>query len=451
MSSPSTPYGSASFLEGRALKRLLNSKNQGFAIAGPKVRMSLEDSFRHCAVLAPTGAGKTTRFIAVNTAILASNNAKNRVSQVITDPSGEVYALTHKYLRQFMEVKVLRVDDLQNTMFFNPIERCKNYTETMKLADILVNVNLEKTVDEFWNESAKDLLTVLIQSVRHLAPSDRTLGMLHRLIKQLGIDSEKDQVHQIVAKHADPESFDTFRAFSAMEDKQQQNVLSNCRTALRQMGDPAMRAITAKETLHFESIRTKPTALFLIVPEHSVRQYAFLMTIFYWQLFSYCMRMPTTLELPVLFLLDEFANLGKLPDASMIMTTLRKRSCGVALILQDLSGLEKVYGSHDASIIINGGCASRLYYPGLGLKECEALERTLGKKTIVRPKYKRNAWGFRVEKTGEDKMSRSLLTADEIRTLPKDKALFIHGNQRPALLSTKPWWEIPFLKRNLKI
>jgi type IV secretory pathway TraG/TraD family ATPase VirD4 len=114
----------------------------------------------------------------------------------------------------------------------------------------------------------------------------------------------------------------------------------------------------------------------------------------------------------------------------------------VSLVLQDIEQLNEVYGKSGASTILYGSCASKIYFPGISQQTCEQLERMLGKRTILHKKEELSAWDLPtsndIQKSQE--IGRPLMTADEIRTMKDNEALFIHANKRPVKLNTLPWY-----------
>ena len=66
-------YGSASFLGFWQERQLLSKSYDGLAIDGRR-KISLENSCKHCAIVAPTGTGKTTRYIIPNVLSAKTNS-----------------------------------------------------------------------------------------------------------------------------------------------------------------------------------------------------------------------------------------------------------------------------------------------------------------------------------------------------------------------------------------
>ncbi len=445
LSSRRTNYGSSRFLTGIKKWQLINRFNKGFVVNG-KAKMSLKRSYQHCCVIAPTGAGKTTRIILPNILNLENTSA------IITDPSGELYELSKGYLRsKGYSVKLLRINDAESSLKYNPLFRCHSYTDIQKLTTILVDTAYQENRGEaFWDESAKSIIAILLRAIKQLPLEQQTLGQLYRLLNKFGHKTE--EVNELMADKLDDASFEEFKAFLSQDDKVMNSVLSTAKVALSKFSDPNLDLLTSEETLLFESVRDRKTAVFIVVPEHEVQYYSFILTVLYTQIFNFAMELPQRGRpyLPILFLLDEFGNSGKLPGFSTMITTLRKRKSAVMVVLQDYQQIVDTYGQANASTIYNGGFASKIFMPGMSQQLCEDVSRMLGKRTLsVRE------MGYQ-ERNGrnpyrESQLGRELLTPDEIRTMKDNRAIFLHGNQLPIFLKTTPWYKNARLRQRTKI
>lgn len=128
--------------------------------------------------------------------------------------------------------------------------------------------------------------------------------------------------------------------------------------------------------------------------------------------------LPQKNDLPIFCLLDEFGNLN-LPEFETTITTIRKYKVSISIILQDIAQLTNKYGVENASTILNGGIASKLFYSGADLPTTEMLSRLLGIKEEVKTNLDGNFY-LRNE---------PVMSATDIRTMEDDEALFIMGNQ----------------------
>jgi type IV secretion system protein VirD4 len=203
-----------------------------------------------------------------------------------------------------------------------------------------------------------------------------------------------------------------------------------------------------KESLSYpdiEGLRKRPTVIYLIAPEHRIKYYSVILNLFYTACFEHCMRnwnggdrMGKQKLLPVYFFLDEFGNLGKIDNFASVITTLRKRDCSVNIILQEKAQLDALYGK-DAQTIFAGGCGNKLFFSGLDTETCRSLEMTLGQQTHY--DFERDD-----PQRPERKVGKPLMRHDEIRMLPRNKAILVSGGMRPVLLKMPPYFRVRALR-----
>ena len=84
-------------------------------------------------------------------------------------------------------------------------------------------------------------------------------------------------------------------------------------------------------------------------------------------------------------LLDEFANIGQIPDFDQKISTSRSRKISFSVILQNLDQLEGIYEKSYETII--GNCDTHVFLGSNSQKTVEYFSKALGEKTISREHY----------------------------------------------------------------
>lgn len=421
------------FMTSLEQRRMLKSSNEGFVIDG-KRKLSLEKCYRHCVVIGNSGSGKST-ICFVPTVLNLTTSA------VVLDCSGEVFELTSGYLQsQGFTIKRVNLSDTLHSEQYNPMSRIQttNTSAMKRLATTLVETAFSKSDgrDQFWNMSAANLIYVLIRVLKEsTAEKYHNLANVRFLLNNLSSNSES-ATRKWVLENAHEHAYTEFKGAVSTEAKILDNILTTCRTALEKLADEDLARLTNQDTLGdlYQLMRTEKTVLYLTVTESEIPYYSFLLSLLLTDLFAMAMKMPKEEEYSLLFLLDEFTHM-KIPNFSTLITTLRKRRVGCLMCTQSKSMFTHQYSKVDAETILTGGCASFLYLPGQNnFGENEELSQSLGKKMIVHD---------------GKQMVKPVLAADEIFTL-KDKGIFIHSGNRPALVKLMPYYKNPHL-RNLTI
>lgn len=423
----------------RELARFLAPENKGLVLS-PRYRLSQRDSFTNLALVAPTGSGKTTRFVIPNVLQVQG-------SVVVTDPSGEIYQRTSGHLhRRGFGIQVLAPAEVATSERFNPLSFWSKPQELRQLATILGKSVQGQGSDPFWTTTAINLLWIGLTALRG-AEAERfvNLGNLRWLLNHLG--GERGGLDAFMVRHLDGQAavLAEYRAFCAQDPKVLASILASARAALELWADADVCRLTATNTVDISVLRRKPTAIYVVVPEHQIRYFGQLVNLFYSACFARCLGTgDRPSDLPVYFFLDEFGNLGYVHDIATVITTLRKRRCSVSIILQELSQLRAIYGPDEARTIFSGGCANKLFFAGLDLETAFYVEQALGQNTEYDTTF-----------GGIDDRARTLavplLRADEMRRLRGEAAVLISGRQRPVRIEMPPYFLIPSLRQFTEI
>lgn len=418
---------SGRFLDSAELKTLFSEKHRGLVLDGGRARLSADASFRNLAVIAGTGAGKTSSFILPNLLL------QNEGSIVATDPSGTLLARTSGDLvRRGYKVVELNPVDLASSIAYNPLASALTFPEMQEIAHILVRTSTKGTkVDPFWLQGAEEILGILIKCLKSHIDAGRyaNLANLQYLLQAFG---DGTPLTPFVAANApDDATYHAYKGFISQADKTMQGILSQAKASLSMLSDPDVARLTASHSFDFASLRREKTALFLVFPQNRVSYYSLLANLFYTQLFHYCLddRAYRPESLPIYFLLDEFGHLT-IPDFPAVITTTRQRRISLSLVLQSTSQLVERYGREGANTILNGGVASRLFFSGMDIDTASELARTIGDVHIERM----DAFGgIRTERE-------ALMTPAALRAMPDSQVLYLFANKRPTLLSVTPYY-----------
>ena len=424
-----SPHGTSRFLTWWEKLKALNRLRKGFTLDG-RNRISKKRSFQNLVVVAGTGSGKTTT-VCIPSILNASG------SIVCTDPSGEIYKATAGWLSGGgYDIKVVNPTQPHQSLCFNPLIRAHSESDIMKIGQVLVDAATsgEYKGDRFWVDGARGIITFFIKALKSESEAYQNLANVLCLLNSFG--SNGSVFDQWINHHPDKSLWNTWQGIISNPEKTLQGFLSTAKTALEKVSDPDIAAVTARETLNFETIRQRKTAIFLQIPENEIRYYSFFTTLFYTQLFNFLMKMPHPSDEDVFIIGEEWGNQAAIPGFSSLITTTRKRRIAVMMVLQSLSQMDDIYGANRAKTILGGGCLNHLYLAGLSHDMCRQLQDLLGKTTIE----------IKDSHGSSHNASRNLLNADEIRTMPSSSGLYIYNNQYPAWLTMKPWYKNEALK-----
>jgi len=415
--------------------KLFSPSNKGLLLDGANTRLSLRESFNHLALVSRTGGGKTTSYVIPNIFKLARQNC----SMIITDISGELYQKTSGYLnKQGFKIYVLNPEDLSESIAYNPLYYATDSSKINNLVNLLVKSSKSghqslggADNQEFWDNGAKSLISILIKVLMATGSHKYiNLANVRYLINNFGNDGE-DLFH-LVDTFADDKTYHEFRGFIKGNPQTILSMVSTANVALSAIGiNDNLEKLTSNHSINFDDFRKEKSVVYIKIPEQKQDDYRFLLNIFYQQFFSHMMeKMPSSNELPVFCLLDEFGNMN-LPNFETTITTARKYKISISIILQNIKQLELKYGKASADTILHGGISSKLFFSGADLPTTEMLSKMLGR--VEEARTHPDGTLYVKEKP--------IMSINEIRTMKDDEALFIMTNKLPVKLKVIPYFK----------
>ena len=210
---------------------------------------------------------------------------------------------------------------------------------------------------------------------------------------------------------------------------------------LQFMRDPLIARFTSASlaTPDFGKLRLSPQALFWCMEEQDIVRLRPLSAIFFTLLLEQLAveGRNAAADVPIVCLLDEFANIGVIPNYASVISLSRGRGIALWHGIQSLSQLEETYGKPTAQTIL-ANCATKVTLSGADVDTSEYFSRSLGPKTETTPRrsFQRRRFAFFAGSVSDtiQEFARPLLTVDEIRRIPTTRALVITGNRRPLLI-----------------
>ena len=456
----SAKKGSVAELKGLTVP--INAKSGGGYTLSKNVRLSAAKSYEHVAIIGPTGAGKSTSFF-----IPCLLDADGTHSFVVTDPKGELHRLTGPYLRS-LGMDVIKIDPLNmnggGDYLYNPLLIAEDFTQIRELAQLIL-VNGSKSVDiQMGGGGGGDQSSWINMSIPLLAAAlsySKNFGQRKSINEAIDIclsigDSKKelDKAEELFKN--DPIAHKNFLIFKSAggSDKTLSSIKSVLtsniqlflddkienfvKTPLRINKSTGVKEIDFSKLFDPRMLREKPTALFVCVPEIKSDYMAPLMAVFYSQLLTSNMSYfdDKKYKCPVLYLLDEFANIGVIPTIPTIAATARSRKLGLSIGIQGIDQLKRNYGEENAQNLLNN-LKSKVIYSGLTGTNAEYVSDLCGVTTIEVESSSISKGGgqdfmsnmFGTPQTTKNKQQRTLYTKDEIRRLDEDKVLIIAHNR----------------------
>ena len=392
-------------------------------------------------VIGGSGSGKT-RFFCKPSLLQAHS------SYVVTDPKGTLLPEIGSFLeRKKYRIKCLNLINFKKSMRYNPLAYIRSEKDILKLVNALI-LNTkgegEKSSEDFWVKAERLYYSALIGYIWYEAPEEeRNFITLLDLINasEAREDDETYQspvdilFQQLEEKEPDHFAVKQYRKFKMAAGKTLKSILISCGARLAPFDIKELRNLMETDELELDTLGDSKTALFVIISDTD-STFNFVAALMYSQLFNllcdkaddfYGGRLPVHVRL----ILDEFANIGQIPNFDKLIATIRSREISASIILQSQSQLKTIY--KDAADTIVGNCDSTLFLGGKEKSTLKEISELLGKETIDLYNQSENRGSQVSHGLSYQKLGKELMTQDELAVMDGGKCIFMLRGVRPFL------------------
>ena len=392
-------------------------------------------------VIGGSGSGKT-RFFCKPSLLQAHS------SYVVTDPKGTLLPEVGTFLRRKKyRIKCLNLINFKKSMKYNPLAYIRSEKDILKLVNALIMNTKgegEKSGEDFWVKAERLYYTALIGYIWYEAPEEeKNFIMLLDLINASEA-REDDETYQspvdllfaeLEAKEPEHFAVKQYKKFKMAAGKTLKSILISCGARLAPFDIKELRDLMEYDELELDTLGDEKTALFVILSDTD-STFNFVCALMYSQLFNllcdkaddfYGGRLPVHVRL----ILDEFANIGQIPNFDKLIATIRSREISAAIILQSQSQLKTIY--KDAADTIVGNCDSTLFLGGKEKSTLKEISELLGKETIDLYNQSENRGSQISHGLNYQKLGKELMSQDELAVMDGGKCIFMLRGVRPFL------------------
>jgi type IV secretion system protein VirD4 len=392
---------------------------------------------------------------------------KDRHGNVIT----EVVRKNGKIVYEPYEIKVLNTIDFKKSMHYNPFAYIKSEKDILKFVTALIsNTKGEDTKggEDFWVKAETLLYCALVGLIHYESAEDeRNMNTLVELINSMEVHEEDESFQNpvdiiferlekgipelnengepvadtsgkaVFIRPPRPDHFAVrqYKKYRLAAGKTAKSILISCGARLAPFDIAELRELVSFDEMELDTLGDRKTALFIIISDTDTT-FNFVAALMYSQLFNmlcdkadnvYSGRLPVHVR----FLLDEFANIGTIPNFDKLIATIRSREISACIILQAQSQLKNMYKDNAETII--GNCDTALFLGGKEKTTLKDLSESLGKETIDLlnasvTKGNSPSFGQNYQKLGKE-----LMSIDELSVMDGSKCILQLRGVRPFL------------------
>lgn len=376
-------------------------------------------------------------------------------SYIFTDPKGELYDSTAGYLKKNgYDIKVLNLVNPANSDGYNPLAHIKSELDVDVIANTVVKGQKSESgsADPYWDDMAEMLLKALIYYLIAVRPpEEQNLASCAEMVRAASNNGGSNTLSELIGQLPyDHPARMYYKSVELASDKTYSSILSSLQSKLGKFDSKEIAEVTSTDTINFEDIANRKTALYVISSDTHTA-YDFILTIFFsqmiQQLYDFADKNGGKLKIPCYFILDEFANIGKIPDFDKKISTSRSRGISFSVILQNLDQLEAIYEKSHETIV--GNCDTHVFLGSNSFKTVEYFSKELGEKTIKRDSktVNRDEKGKKTGKSeSEQIMARALMTPDELRRMDNDLCIIFEKGLKPIKAHKMWYFKAPMYK-----
>ena len=425
-------YGTARFGTKEDIKPFVDPKFQNNVIltgtefltmnTRPKIPANARNL--NACVIGSSGSGKTRFWLTPQ--LLQAHS-----SYVVVDPKGGTLDQCGRFLqREKYRVRVFNSIDFSKSMHYNPLAYIKTESDVLKFVTALIaNTKGDgKEGDEFWTKAETLLYCALVSYIVFEGPEEeRNMNTLVEMINSMEVREDDETFKNAVdymfdgLERRSPQHFAVrqYKKYKLASGKTAKSILISCGARLAPFDIKELRDLMAYDEMELDTIGDRKTALFLIMSDTD-STFNFVIAILQSQLTNllcdkaddvYGGRLPVHVR----FILDEFANIGQIPQFDKLIATIRSREISASIILQSQSQLKAIYRDNADTIV--GNCDTMLFLGGKEKTTLKEISEILGKETIDSFNTSENRGKEISHGLNYQKLGKELMTQDEIATM----------------------------------
>lgn len=449
---PGEEYGSAKWGKYRDIKAFLDkkkdfnillTKTESLSLSG-RMKITGKDNFnrnKNVVVVGGAGSGKTRFYVKPNLMQMHS-------SYVVSDSKGLLLMETGKMFEEAgYKIKVFDLINRRDTHHYNPFKYIKTEDDILKIVNNLIKNTSnpdKKGGDDFWEKAETALLMAIFSYlIQEVVEEDRTLGNVIELVRLADIEEDVPgfvsplDVLFNELEEKDPTNFAVaqYKIFKLSGDKTTKSILVSLGVRLSPFDIPSIKDLVSKDTLELDTVGDEKTILYILLPDTDT-SFNFLASMMYQQLFDMLVYKADNVykgRLPchVRCILDEFANIGQIPDFEKVISVIRSREISTNVILQNISQLKTLYKDTWETII--GTSDVFLYLGGMEQSTHEYISKLLGKETIEQRNISVTKGANGSFNESFQKLGRNLMDPDEVASLKGQQCILKIRGVHPFL------------------
>ncbi len=310
------------------------------------------DGDGHLLTIAPTRSGK-----ALTTII--PNLLRYQGSCVVLDPKGELFEETSKWRSTLGPV--YRIAPLDNgsgkpVHRFDPLSRVRRPSDARAIAQMMFPHDPRSP--SFFMDDAVGIMTgFMLYTLLQAPPHRRTLAT----VCQMAMLKEQELLSLARMMMNVPESQKAGKVILAKDAQRGLKVLQESLSSkLYEWSDPDIQQSVSGNDVNFESLKDQTATVYVEIPFHQMSTFSGYLRVVLKAALDAMLANPKVPDIPVLFVMDEFLNIGPFPEYRDAIRTHAGAGVRLWFFLQDIYSIEQHYPGNSWRPFLN--CAVKQFF-----------------------------------------------------------------------------------------
>lgn len=394
----------------------------------------------HLITVAPPRAGKGVSHIIPNLLMYKG-------STIVIDIKGQNDAITGRWREDNVnETLAFQPFNPNGTASFNPFDFIRTGSDAWDDAQLIAEMLVPpgRQADEFWDNEARNMVAITILHVLdHKDETKRNLTEVRRILT-LGEAAFLDVIGEM--QHSKREAVLRMADhYLSMEEKVKANVRTTARNKTYFLDSAYLTRAMSHSDWCFEDLKCKPMSIYIVIPPDRLSTYFPLLRLMVGLATAALGRKRTRPKVPILFILDEFPQLGRMDRLVDAMRWIAEYGVRYWIFIQDIPSLQSIYSpTGAASIMANCGC--RIFFGTADYATAQEVSDMTGKMQVMHENRSISKAGlFKTsESVGMQYGTQPLLAPEEVLQLDRDLQLVFIQGERPIMAVKTPYYKDPF-------
>jgi type IV secretion system protein VirD4 len=423
-------YGDARWANEEDIEKAHLRAKHGLLLGRDKGGYLIEDSCQHALLFAPTGSGKGVGFVIPNCLCWEG-------SLVVHDTKLENFEKTSGWRAKMGQKCYVwaPADPDGHTHCYNPMDWISLKPGQM-VDDVQKMANLILPKQDFWENEARTLFVGIVLYLLSVPEKMKSFGEVVRTIRSDDVAYNLAVMLDTVGKQIHPVGYMNLAAFLQKAEKERSGVVSTLSSGLELWANPLIDTATATSDFNMQELKKQKMTVYVGITPDNLERLKKLMQIFYQQSVDLMTRkLPDSKIEPyrVLFLMDEFPTVGKMPAFQAGIAFFRGYNVKLFLVVQDTQQLKGIYEDSGMNSFLSNAMY-RITFAANNIETANMISQLCGNKTVEsisesKPKFLDFSPGAKSQNVSS--ASRALLLPQEVITLPRDEQILMIESQPP--------------------